>query len=483
MKIKSLITERQLVIASVLTMPVFANAAVFDDIAFDDAAGLSAAITTANGNGEADIIVLEPGGDYILTAVDNNTDGPNGLPSITSPITITVSTLDTGPATIERADGSPEFRILHVGATGNLTLDRLVITGGMTNTGGGIFNSSGGSLTITNSTISGNRSPLFGGGGINNEGTATLDKSTVSGNRTGGGAGRGGGGIRNSGSGTLTITNSTISGNGANLRGGGIANVGVLDLNNVTIANNRSDFDRSGLGDGGGISASSGVGSATVTLKNTIIADNFKGGSFTGGGGVPNDCDEGTVTSAGFNLIENNSCTINGNTEGNIIGQDPRLESLTNNSGFTETHALQIASPAIDAGDPAVPGSGGDGCDLTDQRTALRLPRCDIGAFELNTMLVECDEFTPTIVGSLGNDIPLTGTPGPDVIHGLDGRDEIRGGRSNDLICGGRGDDRLFGQRGDDRLFGQRGNDFLNGGRGTDTCLGGRGNDTVVNCE
>src|SRR5262245_24520884 len=47
----------------------------------EDVACLIRAINTANGNGEADTIQLEAG-TYTLTAVDNETDGANGLPSI-----------------------------------------------------------------------------------------------------------------------------------------------------------------------------------------------------------------------------------------------------------------------------------------------------------------------------------------------------------------------------------------------------------------
>ena len=70
---------------------------------------------------------------------------------------------------------------------------------------------SGGTLTLTNSTVSGN-SARHRGGGVYNNGTATLTNSTVSGND----AYYGGGGVFNSG--TLTLTNSTVSGNNFALR-------------------------------------------------------------------------------------------------------------------------------------------------------------------------------------------------------------------------------------------------------------------------
>jgi hypothetical protein len=70
------------------------HAAVFQCPA-GDVACLIAAINTANGNGEEDTIELAAG-TYTLTAVDNETDGPNGTPSITSQINLNSS--DTGGA-------------------------------------------------------------------------------------------------------------------------------------------------------------------------------------------------------------------------------------------------------------------------------------------------------------------------------------------------------------------------------------------------
>jgi hypothetical protein len=52
-----------------------------------DVACLIDAINQANANEEANTITLEAG-TYTLTTVDNNTDGPNGLPSVTGLLTI-----------------------------------------------------------------------------------------------------------------------------------------------------------------------------------------------------------------------------------------------------------------------------------------------------------------------------------------------------------------------------------------------------------
>ena len=54
-----------------------------------DVTCLIAAINTANSTPEEDTITLEAG-IYTLVAADNNVEGPTGLPSVTSNITIKV---------------------------------------------------------------------------------------------------------------------------------------------------------------------------------------------------------------------------------------------------------------------------------------------------------------------------------------------------------------------------------------------------------
>ncbi len=88
------------------------------------------AITAANNNAPTGGCAAGSGGDTIiiplffdapppLTAVNNNTYGPTGLPVITSEITISGGGFNSP---IARDSSAPEFRILAVGATGNLTL-------------------------------------------------------------------------------------------------------------------------------------------------------------------------------------------------------------------------------------------------------------------------------------------------------------------------------------------------------------------------
>ncbi|NER20285.1 MAG: DUF4347 domain-containing protein [Symploca sp. SIO1C2] len=160
-----------------------------------DDASLIQAINDANANAEADTINLA--GNITLTAVEDNTDGANGLPSITAAEKLTI---DGMGFTIARDAGAmtPNFRILHIALGAELELNNTTISngvadaGGPGNNGGGIFNR--GTLTLNNSTVSGNTAN-FRGGGIYNSGmvanaaNVTLNSSTVSGNTAGSGGG------------------------------------------------------------------------------------------------------------------------------------------------------------------------------------------------------------------------------------------------------------------------------------------------------
>ena len=76
------------------------------------------------GNG-ADSIALPTGSTQSLTAADNTTFGPTGLPVITSALT-----LRGRNSTIRRTSSAPAFRILAVASSGNLTLYSTTVSGG-----------------------------------------------------------------------------------------------------------------------------------------------------------------------------------------------------------------------------------------------------------------------------------------------------------------------------------------------------------------
>jgi predicted outer membrane repeat protein len=126
-------------------------------------------------------------------------------------------------------------------------------------------------VTISEVTVQKGR--VFGrGGGIFSVGTLTLINSTVSGNSTAGYA-RDGGGIFSAG--TLTLTNSTVSDNFSGLYGGGIYSAGTLTLTNSTVSGNLAHYHAGGIAIRGG----------TATLTNSTVSDNA---ASTYGGGIEN---------------------------------------------------------------------------------------------------------------------------------------------------------------------------------------------------
>jgi CSLREA domain-containing protein len=184
-----------------------------------------------------------------------------------------------------------------------------------------------------------------------------------------------GGGILNESSNTLTVRNSTLSGNSARAAGGGIHNnsPGTLTVRNSTLWGNSATED---FGTGGSISSNGG----SATLKNTIVANSPSGGNCSG-----------TVTNGGYNLDSDGSCGF-GTTNHSLSGTtdnplNPQLGSLANNGGPTLTHALLAGSPAIDKGN-----SFGA---TTDQRGVARPQGAapDIGSFEAE------DTIKPTVIG------------------------------------------------------------------------------------
>jgi len=190
---------------------------------------------------------------------------------------------------------------------------------------------------------------------------------------------------------------------------------------NDTVAGNRA-------ADAGGIFAEGAafIGSEVVELRNTILAGNS----------APQhpDC-LGSAFSGGYNLVgDPTGCLDFAPGKHDVVGAagaaiDPRLGPLADNGGPTPTLALLPASPAIDAGNPAAPGSGGGACEAADQRGAARggaAGRCDVGAFEATgrcvpgekTLCLQHERFqvtarwaTATASGD-ANAVPLTGDTG-----------------------------------------------------------------------
>jgi hypothetical protein len=254
--------------------------------------------------------------------------------------------------------------VFRIEAGNPVVLSRLTITGGVAggfNGGGGIYNA--GSLTLSNSTVTGNQA--FDAAGIYNASNATMIMSddTVNNNTA---SGAGGGGIANSG--TLIIINCTIAANRA-VGGGGIANDGVLMMANSTVASNTVAG-----GDGGGILTTG----AELDLLNTIV---FNPNS----GAVTKNDVLGQITHAQGDLFGSSVSIIPGGELGsNKFGSNPLLGPLQDNGGPTATMAPLSGSPAIGTG-VSISLILGLSVPTTDQRGFMRIAgaRADIGAVEV----------------------------------------------------------------------------------------------------
>jgi len=369
-----------IVLALAISQPV--HAAVFN-CSSGDVSCLIAAIETANANSEDDTIYLKAG-TYTLSEVNNRTDRANGLPSITTNITINGV---RGKTIIERSssEGVPDFRIFHVATTGTLALKGLSVINGASEPGpdapegdgGAIYNL--GRLTIKNSIISNNLSN-DDGGGISSRGETEIINSTISNNRAHGGSG----GIQNFS--TMTITKSIISNNVSAITfiggGGGITNYDKLTLIRCTIRDNHDGTSSVG---GGGI-----LNFGPLTIKNSEICGNF---SNSDGGGIHHrprthtmeiinsTIGGNTANGSGGGIWCNHqstanisNCTISGNSDSRLAGgiyggfdSNVKLQNtiLANNSaprgpdcfpGFISQGHNLIGDPA----DCTISGGNGD---------------------------------------------------------------------------------------------------------------------------
>jgi len=386
---------------------------ITDSVCMTTAGGCSlrAAIQQANATPDADVINLIDGV-YRFSLPGNQDDvALSGDLDVHSEITINGNGGDQTVIDARKLD-----RVFQVHSDGNLVLNKVTVRNGLIqfgeSFGGAGIDVRGGELTVNdsnitlnyafvmgggisnfNGTVTINRSVIYqnmadgqGGGIINQDGKLTINDSEISAN---GGARFFGGGIYNSAmADVLEINNSTITGHGVFVDGGGIYHLlGGLNITNSTISGNTAGRNGGGLFLHNGNSSFGGVahelrnvtiannnsglfveGNVLLKTANTIIADNTR-----------QDCvfksAESKLDSLGHNLDTDGSCTLlaDASSFSNALAG---LAPLTDNGGVTRTHALLAGSDALDAGDDEL-------CPWNDQRGYTRpAAGCDIGAYE-----------------------------------------------------------------------------------------------------
>ena len=272
------------------------------------------------------------------------------------------------------------------------------------NGGTGVVCSFCGDLVVSGATIAGNHpTGADNGGGIaviieldqpTDALSVSVTDSTVSGNaRTGAGGGLTVTVTEDTGTAAITqitITRSTFSANtttGADGRGGGIsANSGELRVDNSTITGNVASAG------GGGVYTSTGdiylrhatiAGNTATTGTNVATGEDLHAFASIVAGGLGGGIGcwiAGTTISTGYNFSGDASCAfVEGSGDVNN-GGDPQLGALTNNGGPTQTRLPAAAGPVAGL----LPAAA---CNVfgTDQRGVDRPQgtNCEPGAAEI----------------------------------------------------------------------------------------------------
>jgi protocatechuate 3,4-dioxygenase beta subunit len=237
----------------------------------------------------------------------------------------------------------------------------------------------GGTDSSSGNGVNGPPGPDSLGGGIYVRGSGALTNCTFVNNTVAGGNGGNGGDASSVG-----VHIAGDGGNGGNGLGGGLYNIGAVIVVNCTFSScgatggtngvagspslSRND-GTPGSGRGGDIAQAAG----SFVLRNTILAASSAGTNAY-------DTSASRITDGGYNISSDASLNLSGTSRKNT---DPKLGSLADNGGPTQTIALQTNSPALNRVPAAL-------SPATDQRGVPRpQPQGaagDIGAYELVTL-------------------------------------------------------------------------------------------------
>ena len=271
------------------------------------------------------------GADTIVFAagITTVTLGASGQLSLSGADPVTIS---GGPGGVT-IDGNNAYRVFDITTGPGVSIDHLTIQHGkVTNSDGAGIRCQTGTLTVSDSTITGNTAQSGNGGGMVVYAicSATLTNSIMSGNF----ATYVGGGIKNEGS--LTITQSAISDNTVDPgSGGGIRSLGgQVSVMDSTISGNKATNSS-----GGGIAL---AGNATLTLARVAIHGNQAGALYGDGG---------AISSSSSNVSSVNS-TLSGNSAGigSAVSVFGGTVTLTNNTVASNTSRAAHAQIDVSSG-------------------------------------------------------------------------------------------------------------------------------------
>jgi hypothetical protein len=378
------------------------NAATVSDLIAD--------INAANKAGGSNTITLTAPttSPYMLTAVDNATDGPTGLPVIANKDALSI--IGNGD-TIERstASGTPNFRMFDVASGASLNLNNLTLQNGSelgsssSAEGGAIYNQ--GTLVLSAVTVqnnsalgsdgqAGSKHNLSGtagadaaGGGIWSSGSVTSENGTViQGNSTGGG--NGGSAYQGPYSGYYYSHGGQgiYGGNGGNGFGAGIWSSGsVTSENGTVIQGNLAGGGNGGRaaqltgahgGNGGnGFGAGVDIAGGSANLSGTTVSGNSASGGYGGAGvdGFDGCCVAGSGGIGGYAeggavYLATSSATLSGDTiENNTVyagpagGQSTPVSEGLGGGIYVAGGVATLCNDTIESNSATTAGFGGYG--------------------------------------------------------------------------------------------------------------------------
>jgi uncharacterized repeat protein (TIGR01451 family) len=358
-----------------------------DNTNIDDSCTLREAIWNANDDAQINVDCASgSGADTIVFSFTGPSDRTitltAALPNVTND---SVLTIDGGSLGIT-VSGDNQYRVFYLvnGSTlelqhiriekgygtggggaimglGTLSLADSVLVRNASSNGGAIYVGPYGSATILRSTLSDNSADTYGGGIFNTGSLSVLESTLVDNNAV-----ESGGGIHSQGE--LLLENTTLSGNGAARQsaapyydGGNLYLLGNTKIANSTLVHGYARH-------GGGIYI---TGYGTLELANSIVGNSASGEDCYGA--------TGAITAKGHSLDTDGSCS-GSPWVSTVSSAQLDLGPLFWNGGPTQTHALNAASVAINAGDATQCVADSI---TTDQRGETRDSLCDIGAYEV----------------------------------------------------------------------------------------------------
>jgi hypothetical protein len=398
------------------TGPVTVNNSTVQGNRGQDGAGLSTVALTMVNSTVSDNVATNYGGGLQVggvttisnSQVSNNTASSGGGIFVTAEGQLTMRNVNVAGNTANGVSGEIPSGGGGIANQGTLAANNVTLDGNMTTKfGGALFNDGVTATLAAGSRVTGNMASIYTGGIVNWSGPLFLTDVVVSGNQSQLDVG-----LFNRVGAQATLSRVSVTENVATNANGadGVFNAGTLSVTNTTIsgnlggragflnANGAATFLNTTLsGNSGGVYHFSG--GAVLAFKNSIIANSVsqpncvvQAGSATG------------IASTGFNLSDDTSCSAYFTMGGDRNNTPDGLGPLADNGGPGQTHLPLPDSVALDNGTNS-------GCPSVDQRGQPRPIglACDIGAVEVQAG--ELSTPTPTATVTSTPTVPAASTP------------------------------------------------------------------------